>query len=66
MNEFSIEEILSKITEEEALHLENTLVANLYDREWCTKHEIDYCNPNVDRAREITYLKYYKKKKYGR
>lgn len=57
-----IEEILSKISTEDAIILEEVLVNNLYNREWCKLNEIDYCNPDVDEAREITYKKYLEKR----
>jgi hypothetical protein len=66
MNEVSIEEILASLTPEEAITLEKLLMNNLYDRDWCEKHEIDYCSPDIEKAREVTYIKYFKNKKYGR
>ena len=65
-NEVSIEEVFAKLTAEESMNLERILMNNLYDRAWCEKNEIDYCSPDVEKAREIIYIKYYKKKNYGR
>jgi len=38
--------------------LEKILLDNLYCRSWCARNEIDYCNPDVQRAREIVYENY--------
>ena len=51
---------IEDLTEKEIETLEETLLNNLYDRRWCGENNINYCNPNVTKARELVYGKYFK------
>lgn len=52
-------ETIENLTKKEIENLEERLLNNLYDRRWCEENNINYCNPDVTKARELVYGKYF-------
>ena len=59
----SIDEKINKLSEEERKIFSDRLMDNLYDKEWCRIHRINYVDPNVQTAKERTYREIYGEKK---
>ena len=69
MNKDSDSELKGKVNglvlglpEEDRRRFENRLGDCLYDRDWCKKYGINYCNPDVGLARVELYIELYASK----
>lgn len=46
---------LEELSTEEREKFEDRVINNLYNRGWCRDNKINYINPDIKKAREITY-----------
>ena len=58
----SIDEKINKVSKEERKIFSDRLMDNLYDRWWCRRHRINYVDPNVQTAKERTYISLFENK----
>jgi hypothetical protein len=54
---------INNLTEKEVISLEIRLVDVLQDKYWCLTHNINYQNPEVEKARKLIYKNYLTEKK---
>ncbi len=58
-----IEEKISALSPEQTIQFRRHLMDNLYDRIWCNMHEIDYVDPDINKAKEESYKEMFEKNK---
>ncbi len=51
----AIDEKIGELNELDGRKFNKVLMGNLYDREWCGSHKINYVKPDFELAREETY-----------
>jgi len=57
--EKTINEKIQSLEKEEKQEFGSILIKNLYDRKWCIINKIDYTNPDIQKAKEKTYIEIY-------
>jgi len=62
----NIDEKINKLSEEERKIFSDRLMDNLYDREWCRRHRINYVDPRILTVKEETYREIYGEKNAGK
>ena len=62
----NIDEKINKLGEEERQIFSDRLMDNLYDREWCRRHRINYVDPHILTVKEETYREIYGEKNAGK
>jgi len=60
----SIDEQVEKLSEEDRKQFDKRLLDVLYDRYWCRNHNINYVDPDVEKAKGFLYQEMFDKERF--